>query len=399
LIEATELSDKLAAKADPKPGGPALLWKYTDPEGRVFYLEERLTSIKSPYNGKTFVAKPKRFTPAQVGQEMREEGQEAKKAPKTPKGPKTAADWAVTSGFDSNMRQFDRDLQKIYSDLTGVDVSLSVLGMTLEKVQDNDVTPKEALQDLNDFVSKIRRARWTWNVSIRDQFKNLERIVKSGTAASKMTFTALDSRSESKFDRLSEDGTKLALAISRDIDTYQHIMEQIQRLPGMPSRAVATAKEAASAADKDINRWKGLMSSYFPIIATHMKKEEGKEPDWSKMNNNHIMVAKKDPWAAKTAEDWVSDGSPEENWSEGIHTDKWESLQAKHEKLTVEISQDIQEYTNLMEDVQDYKNAPPKVKEFARKCEDMGRKEMKTWKDTFDDFTVLEHLFEESHKE
>jgi hypothetical protein len=29
----------------------------------------------------------------------------------------------------------------------------------------------------------------------------------------------------------------------------------------------------------------------------------------------------------------------------------------------------------------------------------MGRKEMKTWKDTFDDFTVLEHLFEESHKE
>lgn len=80
LNQASDLTEKLAAKT---PG--TALWEYTDPEGNVFYLKEKKTTVKSPYNGKGFTAKPKKFTPAQVGQEMREEKQEASKKPATKK--------------------------------------------------------------------------------------------------------------------------------------------------------------------------------------------------------------------------------------------------------------------------------------------------------------------------
>jgi hypothetical protein len=78
LGAATDLMEKTAAKGD-KPGGAAVLWKYTDPDGMDFYLEEKRTTIKSPFSGKSFAAKPKKHTPAQVGQEMKQDA----KAPKT----------------------------------------------------------------------------------------------------------------------------------------------------------------------------------------------------------------------------------------------------------------------------------------------------------------------------
>ncbi len=74
LNQSVDLTEKLAAKP---PG--TVLWEYTDPEGRAFYLKEKLLTVKSPWTGKSFTAKPKKFTPAQVGQEMREEKQEASK--------------------------------------------------------------------------------------------------------------------------------------------------------------------------------------------------------------------------------------------------------------------------------------------------------------------------------
>lgn len=72
LNQSADLTEKLAAKA---PG--TVLWEYTDPDGNEFYLKVKLTTVKSPWTGKSFSAKPKKFTPAQVGQEMREEKQEA----------------------------------------------------------------------------------------------------------------------------------------------------------------------------------------------------------------------------------------------------------------------------------------------------------------------------------
>jgi len=80
LNQSADLTEKLAAKP---PG--TVLWEYTDPDGREFYLKERITTVKSPWTGKSFTAKPKKFTPAQVGQEMRDEKNEATSKGKTQK--------------------------------------------------------------------------------------------------------------------------------------------------------------------------------------------------------------------------------------------------------------------------------------------------------------------------
>ena len=85
LNQAADITEKLAAKA---PG--SVLWEYTDPDGREFYLKEKVTTVKSPWTGKSFSAKPKKFTPAQVGAEMRDEKAEAGKASKPAKGQKAA---------------------------------------------------------------------------------------------------------------------------------------------------------------------------------------------------------------------------------------------------------------------------------------------------------------------
>jgi hypothetical protein len=48
------------------------LWRYVDPEGKDFYYDQRLTgTVKSPFTGKTFPAKPQRFTLSQVGKELK----------------------------------------------------------------------------------------------------------------------------------------------------------------------------------------------------------------------------------------------------------------------------------------------------------------------------------------
>jgi len=65
LQRAESLRTKLAA---------ALLWKYTDPDnGKIFYLTEKVMTIRSPYTGKTFSTKPERYSLSDVGQELREE--------------------------------------------------------------------------------------------------------------------------------------------------------------------------------------------------------------------------------------------------------------------------------------------------------------------------------------
>lgn len=73
------LTEKTAAKTPDKKSGPVLLWKYTDPDGNNFYLEAKKTTVKSPFSGKSFSARPERHTPAQVGKEMKDE-QKAKTA-------------------------------------------------------------------------------------------------------------------------------------------------------------------------------------------------------------------------------------------------------------------------------------------------------------------------------
>ena len=65
----TDISKELRA-GDAKIKGS--LWRYVDPEGRDFYCDQRLTgTVKSPFTGKTFPSKPQRFTLSQVGQELK----------------------------------------------------------------------------------------------------------------------------------------------------------------------------------------------------------------------------------------------------------------------------------------------------------------------------------------
>jgi hypothetical protein len=94
LTNATEVADRTAGKPQETTkqaltGGQAILWKYTDGDGNVFYLEEKkMSGLKSPYTGKSFVPKPERHTPQQVGKEMKEDA----KADKSEPAAKTAAE-------------------------------------------------------------------------------------------------------------------------------------------------------------------------------------------------------------------------------------------------------------------------------------------------------------------
>lgn len=83
LAEAQAVSERLAGQ-QPKQAAAPILWKYEDNTGeapKTFYLEEKkLAGLRSPFTGKTLTGvRPKRHTPAQVGQEMKEEAKEQAK--------------------------------------------------------------------------------------------------------------------------------------------------------------------------------------------------------------------------------------------------------------------------------------------------------------------------------
>lgn len=75
LAQAQAVVARLEARLQ-KEAATAVLWKYVDETGdspKNFYLEEKKTTVRSPYTGKTFTTRPKRHTPAQVGQEMKKD--------------------------------------------------------------------------------------------------------------------------------------------------------------------------------------------------------------------------------------------------------------------------------------------------------------------------------------
>lgn len=55
-----------------------VLWQYADEEGNEFYLPEKRTgTIRSPYTGKSFTAKPSKFTLSDVGKELKMDSKKA----------------------------------------------------------------------------------------------------------------------------------------------------------------------------------------------------------------------------------------------------------------------------------------------------------------------------------
>jgi len=71
------LAQRVAAKSKNSQGG-AVLWKYTDAEGNDFYLESKKTTVKSPFSGKSFSAKPTKYTPSGVAKDMKDEAKAEK---------------------------------------------------------------------------------------------------------------------------------------------------------------------------------------------------------------------------------------------------------------------------------------------------------------------------------
>jgi hypothetical protein len=98
LTSTEEITEKTAAKKPVALGSTPMLWKYVDPDGQEFYLPAKKMTVRSPYSGKSFSAKPEKLTIPAVGKEMKQEmsapaGAPGPKAgsPKKPK--KLASEW------------------------------------------------------------------------------------------------------------------------------------------------------------------------------------------------------------------------------------------------------------------------------------------------------------------
>lgn len=94
LAMTSDVVEKTAAKKPVALGTP-LLWKYVDPEGKEFYLTEKKLTVRSPFSGKSFSAKPEKMTVPAVGKGLKDEANAPPGAP----GPKAGspkrkrADW------------------------------------------------------------------------------------------------------------------------------------------------------------------------------------------------------------------------------------------------------------------------------------------------------------------
>lgn len=95
LTQATEVTDKLAAKKQteqkkqtvqkPVAAVPSTFFEYTDEDGNSFYLPKKMTTVRSPYTGKSMTGqKPTPIKPGEFSQELKEQKEKAKA--------KTAAD-------------------------------------------------------------------------------------------------------------------------------------------------------------------------------------------------------------------------------------------------------------------------------------------------------------------
>jgi hypothetical protein len=72
LARAASIQSKIAA---------TVLWKYTDEDGKDFYLsDKKVGTLKSPYTGKSFTAKPERSSLSDVGKELKEDDAKVKGA-------------------------------------------------------------------------------------------------------------------------------------------------------------------------------------------------------------------------------------------------------------------------------------------------------------------------------
>ena len=100
LARAAFIQSKIAA---------TVLWKYTDEEGKDFYLsEKKVGTLRSPHTGKSFTAKPERSSLSDVGKELKEDEAKVK-----------GALWKYTDGEGGTFYLPERVTGTLKSPITG----------------------------------------------------------------------------------------------------------------------------------------------------------------------------------------------------------------------------------------------------------------------------------------
>ena len=172
-----------------------VLWKYADPEGGEFYLPERVTgTIKSPRSGKSFPARAEKFTMGEVGKELKSESG----AEKTAAG---AILWKYIDPSGDPFYLLDRQLGTIKSPYTG-----------------RAFTPKPLRQSLTDVAKELRekgtRVLWKYVDPEGKEFFSPTR--STGTIKSPFTGQGFPAKAE-RFT-LGEVGKEIKLEANPDPD-------------------------------------------------------------------------------------------------------------------------------------------------------------------------------------
>lgn len=105
---------------------PGSLWEYSDEEGNKFYLPKKQTgTLKSPFSGKTFTAKPIKNTLSDVGKDLKQEG-------KTASTPVLAQEEEPKEEAKEPEAQAEQQKEASVEELWKVDPTFAVLGANKE---------------------------------------------------------------------------------------------------------------------------------------------------------------------------------------------------------------------------------------------------------------------------
>ena len=175
----TDIAKELRA-GDAKIKGA--LWKYTDPDGGSFYCDKRqVGAMKSPITGKTFPAKPEKFTLSEVGKELKLD--------------KAAPGEDSEANVDS---KFLKEMQDMLS-AKGYDPAFATT------LQEEGMGPTE----LEDRLKDKKQFETNYNVPKKTEAKTAEVKVAALTTAEKKVVDSFYEQKEAEGGMLTTDGKKL----------------------------------------------------------------------------------------------------------------------------------------------------------------------------------------------
>lgn len=159
--------DAAAAKAEKtaetieKTAAP-ILWKYTDQDGKDFWLPARHTTIRSPYTGKTFSAKPEKSPLFEVSKELKEDTKTAARSmDKSSIAKRLDALAKQLLDVRVEVREVASLMQDVYEDGMGLSGIPFELGKEAKEVNralrtiDNELVAFRAIEGLSAKIKKL----------------------------------------------------------------------------------------------------------------------------------------------------------------------------------------------------------------------------------------------------